>query len=171
MKTRDMTKIALITALLCVLAPLSIPIGPVPISFTNLVLYFSLCIIGTKKTAISYIVYYLLGVVGLPVFSNFTGGFAKAAGPTGGYLVGFIFMILIGGIFISKFNNKIIKFIGLVIGTAIAYIFGTIWYTFVTKTGYMEAFAVCVFPFIIGDLVKIVIAVIIGDEIKKRIAF
>lgn len=97
--TKQMTLIALMTALTCILGPLSIPLpfSPVPISFTNLVLYFSVFVLGTKFSTISYIVYLLIGLVGLPVFSGFSGGPAKVAGPTGGYLVGFVFLTVIAG--------------------------------------------------------------------------
>ena len=73
--TKQMTLIALMTALTCILGPLSIPLpfSPVPISFTNLVLYFSVFVLGTKFSTISYIVYLLIGLVGLPVFSGFSG--------------------------------------------------------------------------------------------------
>ena len=71
-RTRQITLIGLMTAITCILAPLSIPIGPVPISLTNLVIYFSLFILGTKKGTISYLIYLLIGLVGIPVFSSFT---------------------------------------------------------------------------------------------------
>ena len=94
MKIQDLTLIALMAALTCILGPMSIalPFTPVPISFTNLVIYFSIMVIGMKRGTISYLVYLLIGAVGLPVFSGFSGGLAKLAGPTGGYLVGFIFL-------------------------------------------------------------------------------
>ena len=82
--------IGVMTAATCVLAPLSLPIGPVPISLTNLVIYFSLYTLGTMKGTISYLVYLLLGLVGLPVFSGFTSGPGKLFGPTGGYLIGLL---------------------------------------------------------------------------------
>ena len=81
---KSMVLMALFAALTCVLAPLSIPIGPVPISFTNLVIYFSLYVLGWQRATITYLVYLLLGLVGLPVFSGFAGGIGKLAGPTGG---------------------------------------------------------------------------------------
>ena len=90
---RQMAMIAVITAITCVLAPMSIPIGPVPISLTNLVIYFGLYVLGTKNGTISYLIYLLIGLVGLPVFSGFTGGPGKLFGPTGGYLIGFIPMV------------------------------------------------------------------------------
>jgi hypothetical protein len=169
MKTSDMTKIALFTAIICILAPLSIPIGPIPISFTNLVLYFSVYIIGTKKSVVSYIAYCLLGIFGLPVFSGYSGGFAKAVGPTGGYLLGFIFMIIISGIIINKYSNKFIQFLGMVIGTAAAYAFGTIWYCIESNSDVISALMICVVPFIIGDIIKIIIALFAGNKIAVRI--
>ena len=67
---KDMVIMALFAALTCVLAPLAVPIGPVPISLTNLVIYFSLYVLGWQRATITYIVYLLLGLVGLPVFSG-----------------------------------------------------------------------------------------------------
>ena len=97
-KTYDITMTALMAAVTCILAPLSIPIGPVPISFTNLAIYLSLYLLGWKKGTVSYLIYLLMGFVGLPVFSGFTGGPAKLAGPTGGYIIGFIVMAVIAGL-------------------------------------------------------------------------
>ncbi|MFR3344509.1 MAG: biotin transporter BioY [Anaerobutyricum sp.] len=90
--SRPVTMCAIMAALMCILGPMSIPIGAVPISFTNLVIYLTVYLLGAKKGCISYLIYMLLGVVGLPVFSGYTGGIAKLAGPTGGYLVGFILL-------------------------------------------------------------------------------
>ena len=93
----QLTTCALMVALMCVLGPMSIPIGPVPVSFTNLVIYLAVYLLGMKGATISCLVYLLLGAVGLPVFSGYQGGLAKLTGPTGGYLVGFILMALICG--------------------------------------------------------------------------
>ena len=71
---KDMVLMALFAALTCVLAPLAVPIGPVPISLTNLVIYFSLYVLGGQRATITYIVYLLLGQDGLPVYSGFEGG-------------------------------------------------------------------------------------------------
>lgn len=78
-KTYEITITALMAAVTCILAPLSIPIGPVPISFTNLAIYLSLYLLGWKRGTISYLVYLLIGLVGVPVFSGFTGGIGKLA--------------------------------------------------------------------------------------------
>ena len=70
---KNIAVIGVITAIPCILAPLSVPIGPVPISLTNLVIYFGLYILGTGKGTISYLVYLLIGLVGVPVFYGFSG--------------------------------------------------------------------------------------------------
>ncbi len=171
---KNMVTMALFAALMCVLAPFSLPIGPVPISLISLVIYFSVYIQGWKKTMISYAVYLALGVAGLPVFTGFEGGVGKLAGPTGGYLVGFFVMIVIIGVFlrISLENEKMIKgirFIGMVMGTAVAYAFGTMWFCYSTGSGMPASFAVCVFPFIPGDIVKIIIALAVAPTLAKQI--
>ena len=79
--TYAMVVTALMAAVTCILAPLSVPIGPVPISLTNFAIYLSLYLLDWKKGTLSYLIYLLLGLVGLPVFSGFTGGLAKLAGP------------------------------------------------------------------------------------------
>ena len=106
-KTRQLALIGVIAAVICILGPLSLPIGIVPISLTNLAIYFAIYALGRKRGTLSYIVYLFIGLVGLPVFSGFSGGFPKLFGPTGGYLIGFLFMAFISGIFIDKFSNKI----------------------------------------------------------------
>ncbi len=160
---------ALMTAVTCILAPLSIPIGPVPISLTNFAIYLALYLLDWKKGTMSYILYLLLGFVGLPVFSGFTAGLGKLAGPTGGYIVGFLPMAVIAGIVIDKFKQRWIQIAGMIIGTAICYAFGTAWFCIQANYTVSAALAVCVIPFIPADLIKMVVAMIIGPEIRKRL--
>ena len=169
--TFQMTLIAVMAAITCILGPLSIPIpiSPVPISLTNLAIYLTVCLLGWKFGTISYLIYLLIGIAGLPVFSGFSSGFAKLLGPTGGYLIGFIPMAIIAGIVIDKFTNRGIQILGMIVGTAICYAFGTAW--FCLQAGYTvgAALAVCVIPFIPADLCKMVIAMIIGPMVRKRL--
>lgn len=172
---KNMVLMALFAALTCVLAPLAVPIGPVPISLTNLVIYFSVFVLGWQRATITYIVYLLLGMAGLPVFSGFEGGIGKIAGPTGGYLVGFILMAIICGLFIQRKTEKawlkyLFDFIGMVLGTVVAYAFGTAWFCFSTGTGLWAALLVCVFPFILGDLAKIVLSFLVAPPVAKQVA-
>lgn len=170
LSTARLCLIALMAAVTCVLGPLSIPIGPVPVSFTNLAIYITVILIGYKSGTISYVIYLLIGLVGVPVFSGFSAGPGKLLGPTGGYLIGFIFLAIISGIFIEKFSdNYILWFVGMVLGTAVCYLFGTVWFVISMKTTFVAALSMCVFPFIPGDIAKMIIAIFLGNAIRKRI--
>lgn len=168
-KTYMLTVTALMTAVTCVLAPMSIPIGPVPISLTNLAIYMAIYLLGWKMGTVSYLIYLLIGAVGVPVFSGFTGGLAKFAGPTGGYIIGFIPMAIIAGLVIEKFGSRIIQFFGMAVGTAVCYAFGTAWFCILMKTDVVAALSTCVFPFIPGDIVKMVIALVFGPMLRLRL--
>jgi len=168
--THQLTLIGVMAAVTCILGPLSLPIGIVPISLTNLAIYFSVYVLGQKRGTLSYIVYLLIGLIGLPVFSGFSGGLTKLFGPTGGYLIGFIFMAFISGFFIDKFSNKIYMcFLGMILGTVLAYILGTAWLAYQSNLTFNATLAIGVLPFIPGDLAKMVIASLIGPQIKKRL--
>lgn len=166
-------KIALIsvmTAITCIVGPLSVPIGVVPISLTNLAIYLTVILLGWKLGTASYLIYLLIGLVGIPVFSAFSGGAGKLFGPTGGYLIGFIFMALISGYFVEKFSGKLyMYFIGMILGTLVTYTFGTAWLAFQANLTFASALMAGVIPFIPGDLVKMVIAVLVGPVVKKQI--
>ena len=167
-KTYEMTVTALMTAVTCILAPLSIPIGPVPISFTNLAIYLSLYLLGWKRGTISYLIYLLIGLVGIPVFSGFTGGPAKLAGPTGGYIIGLLSMAIYCRTCNRSFPPAWLQLIGMIVGTIICYVLGTAWFCFEAKSTVSGALSICVFPFIPGDLIKMIIAMLIGPAIKKK---
>jgi len=168
-KTYLLTITALATAILCIMAPLSIQIGPVPISLTNFVLYFTLYILGWKRTTVSYIIYLLIGAVGLPVFSGFTGGLAKVAGPTGGYLIGFIPMVILSGLVILHSRKRSVHILAMIAATLVCYAFGTAWYCIQASVQVPVALGICVIPFLPFDLVKIAAAALIGPRVRKRI--
>lgn len=171
-KTKSMVTIALMAAVTCILGPLSlsIPVSPVPISFTNLAVYLAIYALGMKRGTVSYLVYMLLGLVGLPVFSAFTGGPGKLFGPTGGYLIGFIFMALICGFAIDKWEaSRLFHFVGMVLGTIVCYAFGTAWLAYQAGMSFSAALAAGVIPFIPGDLTKIIICLIVGPVIRSSL--
>lgn len=168
--TYAMAVTALMTAVTCILAPLSIPIGPVPISLTNFAIYLSLYLLDWKKGTVSYILYLLLGLVGLPVFSGFTGGVGKLAGPTGGYIIGFIPMAIIAGIVIDKYTEKwLLCLLAMIIGTIVCYALGTAWLAYEAKMDMMAALWAGVIPFIPGDLVKMALAILIAPKIRAQV--
>lgn len=170
MTTYQLAVTALMAAVMCVLGPLSVPIGEVPISLTNLVICFAVWLLGAKFGTLSVLVYLLLGTVGLPVFSAYSGGLAKLAGPTGGYLIGFLPMAFIGGLVIEKTKGQpVLSALGLVVGIAVSYALGTAWFVFQMGCELSYALAICVYPFIVFDLAKVVITVLVGNVVRKRL--
>lgn len=166
-KIYKITTCAIFSALMCIFGPMSVPIGPIPVSLTNLVIYFAIYIMGMKGTTISFLIYLLLGAVGLPVFSGYTGGVGKLVGPTGGYLIGFILVAVIGGLFMEKSNAKVTyTTIGLVLSTILLYFLGTLWFVYQASVDWPYALGVCVYPFIPFDIAKIVIATILGKSVR-----
>ena len=167
-KTKQMVLIALMTAVTCVLGPLSIPLpfSPVPISLTNFAIFLAIFVLGMKNGTISFIIYLLLGAVGVPVFSSFRGGLQVLAGPTGGYLIGFIFLALIMGFALDHFDRKLVPtIIGMIIGMVVCYTFGTVWLAKLLSLSFKEGLMMGVIPYLAGDVAKIIIAAIVGPKL------
>lgn len=169
--TVQLAAMGLMTAVMCILGPLSIPLpGGVPISLNGFAIFLTAYLLGWKKGAVSYLLYLLLGIIGLPVFSGYGAGLAKVAGPTGGYLVGFIFMAMIAGAFAeNKKKNIWIAVVGMALGSATDLAFGTAWYMFVTNTPLVPALTACVIPFLPGNAVKIALTAIVGKAVELRL--
>ena len=168
--TYQMAVTALMAAVMCVLGPLTVPIGAVPISLANFVICLTAWLLGPKFGTLSVAVYLCIGLIGVPVFSGYGAGLAKIAGPTGGYLVGYPLLALIGGLFIEKSNgNPVVSGIGLVLGDAACYVLGTAWFVFQMQCELGYALSVCVYPFIALDLAKIVVSCVVGALLRKRL--
>lgn len=173
---KSLVTIALLAAVICVLGPLSIniPISPVPISFTLIGIYLATFVLDKFKATIAVVLYILIGLVGAPVFSNFSGGPSKLAGPTGGYIIGFIFTAFICGLFIDrKYDNKvkavILYVVGMILGLVVCYAFGTIWFSISLEKTIAESLALAVIPYLPADAAKIAFAVIIGPQIRRAL--
>ena len=170
--TQSLVLTALMTAVTCILAPMSIPIpfSPVPLTLTNFVVEISIFLLGWKKATASFIIYLLLGLCGLPVFSGFSGGVGKFAGPTGGYLIGFILLTVIGGLFAEHFHwKRSACTVGMVLGMAVTYAFGTAWLCLQLNLSFTAGLFTGVIPYLPGDAVKIALAVAFGPVLKKRV--
>lgn len=172
-KIKCIVIIALMTAILCVISPFSIvlPVSVVPVSLATFGIYLIVYVMGLKIGLASVILYVLLGFVGLPVFTGFSGGVVKVLGPTGGYIIGYIFLALIEGIFVDRFSEMWIKVLGMVLGTIVLYLFGTLWLSYQSNMTFLEAICVGVLPFILGDVFKIIIAVLLGGKISNSISY
>ena len=169
MKTKQLALTGLMAAVLCILGPISlpIPISPVPISLGTFAVFLTVYILGMKLGTVSVCIYILLGLVGVPVFSGFSGGIGKVLGPTGGYIIGYLFMALIIGFFVDKWKtNFVLIAIGMVLGTAVCYLFGTVWLAKQAGMSFSAALPAGVIPFIPADIVKMILAVLIGHQVK-----
>lgn len=154
MKTKKMILSAMFAAILCILGPIAFYIGPVPVSLGTFALYLLALFLPWKNALAAILVYLLLGTVGLPVFSGFSGGPAKVAGPTGGYLIGYIPCALAVSMFVRRWKKFPAYLAGALLGTLVCYAIGSIWFSVIMNTGIRETLVCCVLPFLPGDILK-----------------
>ena len=173
MKTRDITVMAICTALMCVLSPLSIPLtGGVPISLATFVVMVFGVVLKQNKTVIVVALYLIIGLIGIPVYGSFTSGASILFGMTGGYLFGYVILGYITGLFSSISKNKDKKtrnlylIGGMVFGTVVLYLVGTIYFMKFTGMDLASSMAACVIPFIPGDIIKMVITLVISPRLE-----
>lgn len=167
---RVLALIGVMTAVTCILGPFSISIGVVPIAFANLAIFLSVYVLGMKLGTISCVMYLLIGIAGLPVFTSFTGGPGKLLGPTGGYLIGYVFMALICGFFIDRWtSNKMLCLLGMILGQAVCDLLGTVWLAYQAGLTFGAALFTGVVPFIAGDLLKMVLAIVFGSRLRAAL--
>ncbi|NLY43126.1 MAG: biotin transporter BioY [Clostridiaceae bacterium] len=164
---------SMFTALVAVSGYISIPVpfSPVPITAQSMAVMLTGCILNVRQSIMSMVTFLLLGTIGIPVFAGGRSGIGVLAGPTGGYLIGF----LVAAIIISLLKgsaNKIIR-LGManILGSIIIYIIGTSWLMFVTGTGLYEAIAIGVLPYIPGDLLKCFAATLVGYTVNNQLAY
>ena len=171
--TKHMVLIGLSSALLCVLSPFSItlPLSPVPFTLGTLAVYMTTYILGLKKGLCSFLLYLLLGFVGLPVFAGFTSGPGRILGPTGGYLLGEILLILILGFLLDSFKYKQPIFLcGLLLGTLVCYLFGSLWLSHVNRISFTASISIGVIPYLPLDALKIAFAFLSAPQIRARLS-
>ena len=168
MNIRQMTLISLFAALTAVGAFISIPLYPVPLTLQTLFTLLAAMTLGSVMGASSQIIYVLLGVVGLPVFSGFKAGIGILFGPTGGFLFGFIISAYVIGkiIEVKKEKNIFYYLVAGLIGTIILYIIGITQLSLVTGIGIKKAIAVGMLSFLPGDILKIIAASFIAGKLK-----
>lgn len=172
MKTIDLAYMALGAVIIAVCSWISIP-TTVPFTMQTFAVFCILGLLGGKRGTISILVYILLGAVGVPVFAGFSGGFGIIIGPTGGYIVAFILMGLLYWLLEALFGTKLyIRIIAMLAGLLVCYAFGTAWFmvVYARQTGPMSlgaALASCVVPFIVPDLIKMALALLITSRVGK----
>ena len=164
---KNMARIAVISAVLCVVSPFTIPIGPIPLSLATLGVYIAAATLEPLFATFSVLIYVLLGAFGLPVFSGVKGGFSIIAGPTGGYIIGYIVCATTASYLLHKFPKKALAPLWYIISTVVLYLIGTLWYIAIMKTSFVAAISVCVIPFLVGDAIKIVAAMMFSSKFLK----
>lgn len=164
-----MALIALMAAAMCVIAPWSVPVGPVPLSLATLAVYLCVYLLGWKRGTASVLVYILLGAAGMPVFASFKGGLGVVLGPTGGYIMGYLPLAILSGIAVEGSRSRWVHLLGMALGTAALYTLGTAWFCFQGGYSLETALAKCVWIFIPGDLVKMAAALAVGPLIRGRL--
>ena len=155
MKTNDLTRIAMMTAVLCILAPISVPVGSAAISLSTFVLYLMAYILKPKQN---------IAAVGI-----YLGGISRFVSPNGGYLIGYLFTSCIGAWFIQKYPQRTMQMFGLCLGTLPLYLIGTFWLAHTTDITFSAALwsgALLYLPF---DIIKMLLASYIGKKLQKHI--
>lgn len=166
----QMAVIAVMAALIAVVSPFSIPAGQVSFTLCTLLLYLSPYILGWKRAAAATLIYILLGMVGMPVFSGFRAGLGALAGPTGGYILGYVPMVIVGGLFLKFFpNSRALQLSGMILATAVLYTLGTALFCVQMEATLETALINCVLPFIPFDLGKMIVATAFGPALRERL--
>jgi biotin transport system substrate-specific component len=166
-KTTDIAYIALGTASITVCAWITVPFT-VPFTMQLFAVFLSLILLGGRNGSFAVAVYLLLGAIGVPVFSGFKGGFGVLIGLTGGYLWG---MLLIGLIYwiTCRFLGQLlwVEITSLLFGLLLCYLFGTVWFSALNANyGFLASLSVCVLPFVLPDLAKLSLALLIGRKLR-----
>jgi len=169
-RLRMMVYASLLAALTAAGAFLAIPIGPVPIILQNLFVFLAGLLLGSRWAAASVGIYLLAGAVGLPVFAGGVGGIGRLAGPTGGYLVGFLpAAFVIGWIDEKTFAHMWVDVAAMICGTIVIYAFGLTWLKILTGMSLSRTMAVGMVPFLPGDALKIAAAVPMAKALRPII--
>lgn len=170
--TLDMAYIGLFACIMAICAWISVP-GEIPFTLQTMGVFLAVGLLGGKRGTLAVLVYVLLGAVGLPVFSGFTGGIGRLMGATGGYILGFLASALIMWAVEKLLPKKLWALVlGMVLGLAVCYAFGTVWFLVVyTKAkgaiSLMSVLGMCVIPYIIPDLLKIALALVLTKTLKR----
>ncbi len=164
---KDLTFIPVLTALIVICSWFSISFT-VPFTMQTFAVFFSVFFAGGKRSTIAVLIYIIIGITGLPVFSGFTGGIGHILSPTGGYIIGFLLSTVI--MWLSEYisGNKTLRLFFATPALLICYTFGTAWFMLTTENkSPLPALTLCVFPYIIPDCIKIFFAYTLSMRLAK----
>jgi biotin transport system substrate-specific component len=169
-KTKNLVLVAMCASIICLLAQITIPLPLIPITGQTLAIGIVATILGSRHSMITVLVYLTLGLIGLPVFSQFTSGFGILFGPTGGYLIGFIPTAFLIGLWLEKTSYTYRQaFMANLIGMCITLALGSIWLKLFTALSWKEALVTGVYPFLPVGIIKAFLAAWFGIAVRQRL--
>jgi len=142
---------------------ISVPFFPVPFTLQTLFVLLTGAVMK-RHAVIPVALYVLLGTLGLPLFHNGMTGPGVLLGPTGGYLIGFVFAALAVGLAYERRSSSV-HIAGIILGTALIYVFGVAWLVISLSMGLVPAVIAGVVPFVIGDVIKAGAAYVIAERL------
>ncbi len=163
---QEIVWIAFFAALLAISAFISLPIGAVPFTMQVFTLFLGSLVLGSKRATIAVLFYILLGAIGFPFFAGGKSGLAALFGPTGGFIIGFLFVAYIAGL--GQFKKWYVSLALLITSLIVLYTFGTLWLSFVANLPLYKAFTVAALPFIIPDMIKLSLAYAVYYVLKQQ---
>lgn len=168
---QDICMIALFTAVIAIMAQISIPMPlGVPMTMQTFAITLAAVVLGSKRGCLSSLVYVLIGMTGMPVFAGFSGGAQHIVGPTGGFLISFPIMAYIIGLGVDKLKDvKGALVLCIIAGTAANYMIGVLMFCLLTGSSAGVGFTACVLPFIPTAVIKAILAAVIGLQIRRRL--
>lgn len=171
---REMAYIAVSVALITICAWISVPVLQVPYTLQTLAVALIGALMGWKRGVAAVAVYILMGLAGIPVFSNFNAGAGVLFGATGGYIFGFLFAVVISGLFKmipikNKWGRTAMLYGANIIGLSVCYFFGTAWFTAMYHCSVAYALTVCVLPYLIADAIKLLVAAVLAVRLEHVI--
>lgn len=172
-KAAEMTRMALMVAMNCVSAYIIIPLpfSLSPIALQTLIVNLTGYVLNAKQAFMTMLVYLLVGLAGVPVFTGGSAGPGKLFGPTGGYIIGFLFTAVFLAYFRGeKYSFKRYALLGCVIGIPLIYVFGVVQLKLITGMGWDKAIMTGALPFIPLDIVKCLAAAVIAYPINRIFA-
>ncbi len=168
LSAKDLCYIAVFTAIIAVMAQISIPMpAGVPMTLQTLAIPLAGLVLGAKRGTLSALLYVLLGAVGVPVFAGFTGGLGIVLGVTGGFIITFPLMALAAGLFADR--DRVWILFGLIIGAVVNYAAGTVWFMISAGSPLSAALSACVLPFIPTAGIKIILAAWLGPVLRRAL--
>ena len=171
-KTRDLALLALMAALMAVCSWITVPFLLVPFTLQTFAVFTALALLGGRRGTLAILLYLCLGLVGLPVFSGFSGGVGALVSASGGYLLGFAGTGLVYWGLTARLGESLpAKTAGLLLGLAVCYAFGTAWFihVYAEPTTLAAALLLCVVPFVPVDLIKLALALAVSRRVERAV--